>query len=301
MFIYIKKKNIFFKMSYKKQRWFIATNWNLNTEEVFNKNKKQIRYIMFGEEICPETKTKHHQAFIYFINNRSTGNRSLNAIAEMFKLKKKDKHIYVNPMRGNFMQNEAYVSKEGIYKKLGEEPKPGLRTDLKETADEILKGNLSVDEIVAECPSMYHQYGRTLEKLEILRLRKQWRTEMTEGIWLWGPTGVGKSHEAFRNYHPDTHFIKDLNVDWWDGYKGQPIIIFNEFRGQIKLGELLDLIDKYPKNVPVRGRESVPFLAKKIIITSCKAPDEVYKNCGENLEQLYRRIEVKHLEKRIIT
>lgn len=285
-------------MTYKKQRWFIATNWNLNTEEVFEKHKMQIRYMMYGDEICPETGTPHHQVFMYFFNNKSIGTKNLNRIANLFKLKEDDKHIYVYPMLGNFLENQAYCAKEDIYKKLGDEPKQGFRGDLKETTNEILNGNLTIDNLLEESPEMFHQYGRTLEKVEILRLRKKWRTEMTQGIWIYGPTGVGKSHEAFADYHPDTHYIKDLNVQWWDGYKGQETVIFNEFRGQIKLGELLDLIDKWPKNIPIRNKESIPFISKKIIITSCKSPTEIYINCEENINQLIRRLEIKKMDQK---
>ena len=87
--------------------------------------------------------------------------------------------------------------------------------------------------------------------------------------------------------------------DRWDGYKGQEIVIFNEFRGQIKFSELLDLCDKWPKTVKWRCRESVPFLAKTIIITSIKAPDEVYARLlqDEPMAQFERRFEIRHLEK----
>ena len=36
------------------------------------------------------------------------------------------------------------------------------------------------------------------------------RTE-NEGLWLWGDTGAGKSHEAFVDYDPDTHY--EVNAD----------------------------------------------------------------------------------------
>lgn len=41
---------------------------------------------------------------------------------------------------------------------------------------------------------MYHQYGRTLNAVEDITLRQKYRKWMTEGIWIYGKTGVGKSH-----------------------------------------------------------------------------------------------------------
>ena len=53
------------------------------------------------------------------------------------------------------------------------------------------KPSTHADEIVCEDPEQYHQYGRTLHKLEDIALRKKHRTWMTTCDWLWGPTGVG--------------------------------------------------------------------------------------------------------------
>ena len=100
--------------------------------------------------------------------------------------------------------------------------------------------------ILVEEPIKIHQYGRTLEKIDDLRMSKMFRTEMTDGIWLWGGTGTGKSHEAFSGYNPDTHYMWVNDKKWWDQYKQQDIVILNDFRGEIAYNELLQMIDKWP-------------------------------------------------------
>ena len=99
----------------------------------------------------------------------------------------------------------------------------------------------------------FHQYGRTLDRIEAIALRKRFRTEMTKRTWYTGAACVGKSHKIFEDFDPDTYFVKDLTVDWWDGYRGQPIVLLNEFRGEIKFSTLCALIDKWPMTVPWRG------------------------------------------------
>lgn len=273
---------------------FVITNWNLNSEEVFRRYDDKIRYLAYGLETCPSTGRKHHQSFIIFYNQRSTRPKNLDAIGKMFKLKETDVHCNVEPMYGSLKSNEKYCSKESELKTLGDPPKQGARNDLDKLKVEIFNGK-TVDEICEENPEMYHQYGRTLEKLEDIYLRKQYRQEMTECEWIYGPTGVGKSHRAFEGYNPKTHYVKNLNEDWWDGYTGQEVVILNEFRGQIKFSELLDLADKWPKTVKRRNRQPAPFLAKKLIITSSKPPDEIYVNCIDSLNQLDRRTTVINL------
>jgi hypothetical protein len=125
---------------------------------------------------------------------------------------------------------------------------------------------------------------------------------MTKCDWVYGPTGTGKSHYAFSNYSPETHYVYPNDGGWWDGYVGQEVVIINEFRGGIMYSELLDLLDKYPKQVRRRGREPVPFLAKLIIITSSKHPcscyDGVYQE-DDSIDQLLRRINLIKMDQKL--
>lgn len=286
-----------------KTRAFVVTNWNLDTDYQAIIDKGQIRFIAYGRETCPTTGKPHDQAFCYFYNPRGTTKRVLKTIGDMFG----PIHCYVAPMRGSFAENEAYCSKEQSYTKVGDQPNQGERGDIKEIADAIMSGEKTSDEICVANPAFHHQYGRTLDRLEAIALRKKFRTEMTKGIWYYGPSEVGKSHQVFTQsygeygpFDPETHYVKNVNEEWWDGYVGQPIVIINEFRGQIRFSELLDLVDKWPKNVKIRNRASVPFLAKYVIITSFMSPKDVYKNISkdEGWTQLERRFEIHHLTKK---
>ena len=135
-----------------------------------------------------------------------------------------------------------------------------------------------------------------MHKLEDLRLRQSHRTEMTKGIWLYGPTGTGKSHQAFEGFSEETHYVVPLaDKGWWDGYEQQETVIFNDFRGEVPYAMMLNLVDKWPMHVPRRCREPIPFTSKRVIVTSSQAPHEVYHRRAEedSIEQLLRRFEVK--------
>lgn len=278
-----------------KSRWFIVTNWNLDTDYTKLLETKQISYIASGRaEHCPKTSKEHRHVFVRYHNPQSISNRSLKKIGDLFG----EVHCHVEVMRGSIKENESYVSKDhnGELDKYGDEPSQGFRGDLVETKNEILKGNVTVEEVLVEDPHFYHLYGRTLKDLETIQLRSRFRTEMTQGIWYYGVSGSGKSHSVFEGFNPNTHYIKNLEDEWWDGYKGHEIVIMNEFNF-MKKSELMDLVDKWPKTVKQRCREPVPFLAKEVRITSIKSPYEIYGIKDDDYE-FNRRFKIVELEQK---
>lgn len=270
---------------------FTLHNWTENEWDVLKQMiESKCKCGIMGKEICPTTGTPHIQG--YFKRNEGFA-------ISAGGIKKLNKRMNYRLADGSAQSNYVYCSKEGNFWAHGDfgDSQQGKRTDLIRLKDEIMEGK-KVDEIALEKPNMYHMYGRTLNKIEDLRMRKLFRTEMTRGRWLWGATGVGKSHAAFENYHPDTHYVvncKDAARGWWDGYTQQDTVIINEFRGQITFSELLDLVDKWPCSVSRRNREPLPFISKLVIITSSLHPHEVYSGVctqAENIAQLDRRFEI---------
>lgn len=248
------------------------------------------RYIVFGKEVAPSTGTKHIQGYIYFDDAKS-----MSATKKILG----DSKVHISKANGTAEQNRKYCTKDGDYFEHGLKPEQGKRTDLTTLRDVIMKGEKTVDQIATEDPMAYHQYGRTMEKLEDIAQRSKFRTEMTECKWITGKTGSGKSHEAFKEYNPSTTYV--LNTEdkgWWDGYNGQKTVIINDFKGEIRYGQLLQLIDKWPYSVPRRNRAPFPFTSKNIIITSIFNPAEVYHNLhkGDGIDQLMRRIHVHTIE-----
>lgn len=258
---------------------------NYTDEEYENVCNMDCTYIVVGKEVG-ENGTPHLQGYVEFAGSK-----------RFTTLRRINPRIHWEARRGKAAQAADYCKKDNNFIERGTISKQGVRSDLTEMKDKIINGNTTVENIAVEYPMLYHQYGRTLSKIEDIALRKKFRTEMTTCEWIYGPTGVGKSHRAYEGFTPETHYIYPNDNGWWDGYTGQQIVIINEFRGQILYSELLDLIDKWPKTVKRRNREPVPFLAKHIIITSSLAPHEAYRNLSQNddLAQLLRRIVLTHM------
>lgn len=276
----------------KRYRNFCFTSFE-EEPPVFN---EKMSYICYSPEVCPTTGKKHWQGYIYFKNPCT-----ISAIQ-----KRGYKYSYLAPARGSSEQNRIYCGADAYVKdgkrkekndnfvEYGLIPKQGERNDIKDVVDMVLRNETTVNEIIVNQPMLYHQYGRTFEKAEDIKLQSMFRTWETTGEWHYGATGTGKSQYAFENYSPDTHYLLIDDNGWWDGYKGQDIVIINDFRGWIPYDMLLNLLDRYPMTVKRRGRCPAPFMSKKIIITSSLHPSEVYCNrhVNDSLEQLLRRLKI---------
>lgn len=263
-------------------RWFPSFTSFLTTRPVWNESK--MKYLCFGEEVCKTTGRKHWQGCVYFYDKCSI--RQAQKLLDIGK-----SHIETYQKSDSMEDCFEYCKKDEKYVEFGIKPEQGKRRDLIALKDELLNTELTCDDICLDNPIMYHQYGRTLNKIEDLKMRKKFRTEMTEGIWYYGATGTGKSHIAYTGYNPSTHYNWKDDGGWQDGYIQQETVIINEFRGEMKYKDLLLLVDKYPYEIRRRNREPMPFTSKKVIITSSLHPRDIYKNLNakDSLEQLERR------------
>lgn len=271
-----------------RDRGYCFTLNNYTAQEVDEIKLTSCRYIIFGKEIAPSTGTPHLQGYVYFKDKISM--KGIHKIQGWSRTALKS-------ARGTADQNETYCKKEGIeiYER-GIKPEQGKRNDLDRIYSDI-KNGVSVDEIILSDPGAYQLAGRAMERLEDIILRNKRRTEMTLGEWIFGPSGVGKSEYAFS--HPNAYVYAN-DGGWWDGYRGEDVVIIDEFRGQIAFNELLRMVDKHPNYyVRRRGREPMPFISKKVIITSALPPWKVYKalDAEDSLGQLYRRFAIYKIDK----
>ena len=273
-----------------KRGWFFT--WNNWKHENLEKLKSWFegnggKWYVIGKEHAPTTGTPHLQGAVYFksAKTRSAITKGVGIGAKWLG------------MRGTCQHCLDYCTKEDKDAAVwGVMPQQGKRVDLEEVRDKIVSGT-TVDDLIMDNPMVGHQYGRVMERIETIEMRKKYRTWMTECTWYWGETGTGKSHRSFEGYSPETHYLKSGDDKWWDGYKGQDVVVINDFRGAIEFDEILRLVDHWPHTVSVKHKERVPFLSKRIVISSSLHPQDVYKNRAANdkIVQLLRRMEIVHL------
>jgi hypothetical protein len=280
-----------------------GTKKSLDTADAYTKLEEMRlkygwSYAIWGTEVAPTPKEGsdgvHIDGYYEMPNPRKEDTERKKFVKYL-----KDGWGSVKLAKGTAGENTDYSSKDDCnVVEHGTPAAQGVRKDLVAAKNSILKGELSTVQILQEDPEMYHMYGRTLDKIEDLRMQQVYRTEMTLAEWIWGSTGTGKSHYVFEGFTPETHYVWKDDKGWQDGYRQQETVIINDFRGKIPYNDLLQMIDKWPYDVSRRGRPPMPFTSKRVLITSSLPPDQVYKNREEEdkLDQLLRRIKVTELK-----
>lgn len=280
----------------KRHRAWCGTIWD-ESPPVFNPDT--MNYLLYAPETCPKTGKHHWQTYVNWRHAKT-----LTACIRSLDL---TEHPWVGPAKGSFASNLNYI--RGPYEspdktktkpynpewqEHGKQPSQGQRADLLALRDEMAAGETKIEKIILDKPDMYHQYGRTLHAIDTQLNINKFRDFMTEGIWYWGATGTGKSHRAFKDYNPDTHYVWHSDKGWWDNYYGQEVVIMNDFRGEISYNQLLQIVDKWPYQVSRRGAPPRQFVSKSVIITSSLPPHKIYHNrdAEDDIKQLMRRFRV---------
>jgi len=107
----------------------------------------------------------------------------------------------------------------------------------------------------------------------------------------WGPTGTGKSRQAWEEAGPSA-YSKCPRSKFWDGYQSEEHVVCDEFRGAIDISHLLRWCDRYPVRIEVKG-SSRPLCATKIWFTSNLDPRRWYPDLDElTIDALLRRMEI---------
>lgn len=118
------------------------------------------------------------------------------------------------------------------------------------------------------------RYYNSLKRIEKDHLKVDGEASDCKGIWICGPSGVGKSRYARDNY-PVAY--KKLANKWWDGYQGETHVLLEDLDpNHACLGYHLKIwADRYHAPGETKGGV-VPLTFEKIIVTSQYRPEEIF-------------------------
>jgi len=235
------------------------------------------QYVLWGFENAPTTGTPHLQGYVFWTKKKT--------IKGAHKELPRAKFIIC---KGSPQQNKDYCTKvkNGKFEEYGEFPEQGARSDL-ETLVEAVKAGKRSREICEEQTATVAKHTTFYKMLKTLYVQKRVYNdgERPELEFHIGASRTGKSRAVFAKY-PEAYvanFDNGGNSNWFDGYDGEEIIIFDEYCGQLPLTSIKRMCDWYPYAMQTKGG-TVGILAKKFIFTSCVPPDQWYWDRDHNDE-----------------
>lgn len=201
---------------------------------------------------------------------------------------------HIEAMKGTLEQAIAYCHKEDTKPYvLGEPPCPGKRNDILSTVQKLKEGK-TLKQLCNEdddAAVVFVKYSRGLTLLQSNLTPS--RTEPPRIIWIYGPTGIGKTRSAveFCTVRSLEFWMSNDSLQWFDGYSRQPVVIIDDYRTSFcRFNFLLRLLDRYPLSVPFKGGYAI-WNPEYIFITSPKNPSDTWNlRTPEDLQQLDRRV-----------
>lgn len=228
-------------------------------------NSDSQNFLVYQQEICPETQRKHWQGYVQFRNPtrlRAAQQSVGDPVCHMER-----------SLAANAPQAIAYCQKvasrvpgtESISQ--GTPSTQGQRTDLSKLALLVLDST-PMREIALMHPAEYVKYHRGLSALasmtsSVSRISDQ----RTIVVLITGDTGLGKSWYAHSKW-PDSFVLIDHPRLWADGYSGESTILMDEFCGVAPLPVLLRLMDRYCTRLETKGGWVTIASPRTVVMTS---------------------------------
>lgn len=235
---------------------------------------------------------------IYYVVGRETGTSGTPHLQGYVELSKKqrlswlkgniDARAHWEVSRGTSAQAADYCKKDGDYVEGGEPlvSNQGARTDI-ETAKALIDSGSSLLDVADECFGVYLKYERAIKSY--IDLRTTPRDFASEVFVYYGGTGTGKTRRVHES-ETDLWVACDNGLKWFDGYHGQEAVLFDDFVSvqNVKFGFLLQLLDRYPLKVPVKGG-FVNWAPRRIYFTSNLKVEDWYTGVTQAQAAALRR------------
>lgn len=109
----------------------------------------------------------------------------------------------------------------------------------------------------------------------------------------WGPTAIGKTTRINRRIRRDQlgrKYVKDCSHKWWDGYKGEEVVVMDEFKGDSygSIEQFNNTTNLGPWQVETKGGMAC-LLAKTMFFASNRHPSHWWKKDKSGDEFLNHR------------
>lgn len=276
---------------------FTLFKMDTNIKQVYENNKDKIRYIIANPEKCPKTEKLHFNGFIQLF-----GQQRRSFIQKIFNTK-----CFCKVANGGLIANQEYCSKiktqVGDTLEFGNPIFEAKRCDIN-NVKQMINNNYSMKDVADKHFNLYIRYHKGFEKYQELSLMEQGQKRRTDlkVILIHGSTGIGKTRYVMDKHGDENIFIIDFvnNKEWWNGYRGQKIILFDDYNNNLSIERFLRLTDIYKCRLPTKGG-FVWALWDFVYITTNLDKNELHPDiCKKHKIALNRRITEVIDEKKLL-
>lgn len=260
-------------------------------------------YCIYQYEIGGKAEHLHIQGYVRFANART-----LTGVKRIIDKWSGEKGVHLEIAKGNALENKEYCTKSDT--KVIEHVEFGLCPVGDDKPDMTLAwqifyeaGGKVTKKLVEEYLTYATMYSKKWKEMYEELKYEDWNQrvlfEPPEVIVLWGATGTGKTRRAL----DDGAMKIQANLRWpFNEYRGQKVVVFDDYRGEFGIGYFLQLIDGHPMTVPLMYVGNKPWIPNKIYITSNKHPKDWYpKLDAESYNAMTRRFsEVVYFPKPVV-
>ena len=224
---------------------------------------------------------------------------------------------HIEQANGSNKANRDYVRKEGkwlddakhetnladTFEEWGELPPDRTKQESQsERIVQMIRDGKSNVEILDECPTAFSKLShieQTRQTLLAEEYKDKWRDLIV--TYLWGDSGAGKTRSVMEQYgYSNIYRITDY-AHPFDGYTGQNVVVFEEFRSNLLVGDMLNYLDGYPVELPCRYANKVACYTNVYIISNIPLEQQypnVQTDSPETWAAFRRRIHhVQHMTK----
>ena len=194
---------------------------------------------------------------------------------------------HIEAAKGSHRENYAFLPE--TFEESGTLP---IERDKRESVSSeilsLIQSGSSNAEILLQYPSAMNRLQHVEAARQTLleeRYCNQWRD--LEVTYLWGPTGVGKTRGIMEKYGY-SNVYRVTNYDHpFDDYKGQDVILFEEFRSSLPIQDMLKYLDGYPLMLPCRYSNKAACFTKVYLVSNIPLSAQ-YPNVQVSEPETYR-------------
>ena len=144
----------------------------------------------------------------------------------------------------------------------------------------VVRKEITWEEFIQRKPKRIHMMANIKMTHDLLSKQQRFDNVFREleVIYIFGKTDKGKTRYVMDTYgYRNVYRVTKYDRTAFDDYKGQDVVVFEEFRSSFKIEEMLNYMDGYPLQLPSRYNDKEAAYTKVYIVTNWKISEQ-YQN-----------------------